>query len=593
MKILFGIRFVFSLLLVSASQSLVANPTTEERCYSIYHLEQRLKLRVNLGEAIQNQNISMDMDIHVRELASTKEPISRNGGKAKGLSLKEIRVFTMLIKPNFSKVNGVELELAQRYAHPFLIYANAKTGELIDLKSTVNDQSIINEYLSFFDLFQYAKRSGSYRYRNGNGFYKAEIQNLNSAGKELTKVNTGYINEDNKLKIRKSHLSIVTDENQSNCFYQSSQGVESFKTILSKQAFVEGDATVKIVADKNRRLKKGHFFFTLNDHLDSWPGFEKVKKISQQQAFIKIPFLMTKLSALIENKPEFLSAMRSEKSTWPFLVDYMLVNNIDEELSYKIFWALDRINTTESVSALAKISISTLPKELLYRAILAFSSTTAPLDSESFEMIKSHIEAMSELEFNSQESLLLVRVLGALAKRQSEHSPIQSNQIREFLYSQVDSPIDIFAASVIEAIGNLKDGIDEDGVDILINGLDTDSKVINQSALQALIKIPYNSDYTELYVSKLTSARHPAMKGSIIDLLGNSPKTDSIVKIQLLSIVSKSTDLIYRKKSLNSLRKIGYNFQVDDVDLLKSQLRRESDKTNQKLLAALILKSRR
>jgi len=41
------------------------------------------------------------------------------------------------------------------------------------------------------------------------------------------------------------------------------------------------------------------------------------------------------------------------------------------------------------------------------------------------------------------------------------------------------------------------------------------------------------------------------------------------------------------------LKKIGYDFQADELKTLESQLRIESDKTNQKLLASLILKARR
>ncbi len=575
---------IIGMLLATVNQSLVARSTNTNFCYSTYHLEQQLKLNVNFAQVIEKQNVSMDMNIHVREIFTAKLFFNENA---------EVRSFILLVQPNQSKVNGVAMEMSERYRHPFLVYVNADTGEVLDLKSTVDERSIINEYLSFFDLFQFTTRSGSYQYRNGNGYYQAAILNLKNADRTVTKKNSGYIKSESKFEVKSSLQSIVLDRTHDECFYQSSIIAESFKTTLSKQASIEGDANATVALNKKLALPKNHFFFKLTEQLDLWPSFEFEQEISSEQALVKIPQILEELTLLIENKSKFLSVMRADKEVWPFLAEYMRDNSLEDVLSHKLFWALDKINTTKSVSALAKISIIGLRKQQSYRAILALSSTSAALDSESFESIKNYVEGLNKTEFNSEESLLLVRVLGSLARRQSLNYPVQSKQIKQFLYSQIDNASGKFAASVLDAIGNLKDDIDADGIDILMNGLDAGSGIINQSALRALAKIPYNSEYSEQYVARLALVTQPKTKAAIIDLLGNSPNTDNLVKEQLLLTVSKSGDLIHRKKALASLRKIGYNFKINDVDLLKSQLRRESDKTNQQLLAGLILKSKR
>jgi len=575
---------IIGFLLATVNQSLVAKSTNKEYCYSTYHLEQQLKLNVNFAEVIEKQNVTMDMNIHVREISTSKLFSNANS---------EIRSFILLIKPNHSKVNGVAMEMSERYKHPFLVYVNADTGEIVDLKSTVDEQSVINEYLSFFDLFQYTTKSGYYQYRNGNGYYKVAIQNLNNTDGKVTKKNSGYVQSNSKVEVKNSQQSIVLGDSQDECFYHSSEIVESSKTTLSRQASIVGDASATVVLDNSHALSGDHFFFKLTEQLDLWPNFKFEEKINLEQALIKITELMESLIAITENKSEFLSVMKADQAVWPFIADYMRDNDLDEELSHKIFWALDKINTTKSVSALARISVSSLRKQLSYRAIIALSSTSAPLDSESFELVTSYVGGLSQTEFNSPESLLLVRVLGSLARRQSINFPVQSNEIMQFLYSQINHASGEFAASVMDAIGNLKDNIDSDGVDILMNGLNADSEIVKYAALQALAKVPYDADYSKRYVAQLESESYSKTKSGIIELLGNSPKTDSIVKNQLLSTMAKSNDLIHRKKALRSLRKIDYNFQVDELDLLQSQLRLEPDKTNQKLLAGLILKARR
>ena len=75
-----------------------------------------------------------------------------------------------------------------------------------------------------------------------------------------------------------------------------------------------------------------------------------------------------------------------------------------------------------------------------------------------------------------------------------------------------------------------------------------------------------------------------------VDVLGRTDKTDLEVKHKLLSILS---DQKLKNKSLRSLKKIDYAFQGDEIQLLESRLRQETETSNQRLLASLILKHRR
>ncbi|HFB66489.1 MAG TPA: hypothetical protein ENJ60_13205 [Aeromonadales bacterium] len=548
-----------------------------------------MNLSVALSEKIDRKKISMEMDIHVKEVTISNHLISLLKEKL----IPHVRAYIFLAIPVNSIVNGAKTEIGERYKHPFLVVVNQQTGELVDLLSTVNDQKIIKEYLSFFDLFQYAQRSGEYQYRNGNGYYQANIEKSENSNHTFDKVNLGYSDNNTRLLLSQSLFSFSIDPSKANCFYQQANGVETIRSVLSKDAYVDATVNFSIRLDDSLSLPAGHYFYSLTDSLESWPGYIDKPKISQQQAMKELAILLKKLSGTLNNKASFLAEMKSRSDLWPFLADYLSQYEMDDKLSSKIIWSLDRINSIDSVSALAKMIATPLSRKNSYRAVMALVSTSAALSPESLQILKNHVIDMMYTTPGNNESLLLVRALGAIASRRRVQSPLQSEDIKQFIYHQANNSEGKLQASWFMAIGNLGKSIDETGLEILISGLIQESVITKQSAWIALEQIPYVSANSQFYIEKIQSEKNPETRGIILDLLGKAARTDDIVKKQLLSVVTKSNNRSIRNHSLNSLKKINYSLGKEDRVLLEKQLRKETDNNNQKLLASLILRARR
>lgn len=593
-RILMLVTLILSVLPV-ISLALGAETSNKEFCYSAYHLQQQLDMSVNFGQTVQQQKTRVDVDIHVREIPASSRDLSLVYDK--GDSGRNIRSFVVLVSPNTSKVNGVEMDMSQRYRHPFLVLVDGDSGELIDLKSTVQEQVIINEYLSFFDLFQYSESNGEYHYRNGNGRYQARINNSENDPGQLTKRNVGYLKTDdensNELQLLESYLSITLAESESECFYQKGHGVEVFKTTLSTKAFVDGDAKIAIESDLKRALPSTHFFYTLTDDLATWPGFNVVETITSEHAFARLSILMEQLSSLTQDDSQFLKAMLLEKATWPYLAEYILENGVSNELSLELFWGLDKIDTSESVNSLAVLATSPLSDRDLFRAVMALGSTSASFDQDSIVLLQNHMANFTSPEFAQPEKLTFIRMLGAMASRRSTTDPLQSSELRSFLYSQVGGYDESVNAAVIDAIGNLKDSIDIEGEDILLRELSADSEKVRLSSVSAFKRVPYKSEHSDVFIDQLANESNLEIKNSIVEVLGRTDNTDLKVKHQLLILLDNSDNAKLKNKSLASLKKVDYVFQSDDIHLLESRLRKETDRANQRLLASLILKHRR
>ncbi len=592
-RLLLFVTLIASVLPVSA-RAIETQTSGKEYCYSAYHLQQQLQLTVKFGESIQRQLTKVDVDIHVREIPASIRNLSRINAQISVGKKKKIRSFIIFVSPNASKSNGIAVDMSQRYRHPFLVTVNGDTGELIDLSSTVKDQAILNEYMSFFDLFQYSERDGQYHYRNGNGRYKAKINITENKPTQLIRRNQGYLKTGNNskhgLQVLESYLSIALAKPGTECFYQQGNGIENFKTTLSTKASVDGSAEISIESDVMRALDPAHFFYTLTDELATWPTHEVVKRMTKEEALSKLPFLMTTLSALTQDNAQFLQAMLADKEIWPYLADYILEKGISNDLSLQLFWALDRIDTSESVSALAKLATSPLLDREHFRAVMAIGSTSASLDRDGIELLQNHMGNFSNPEFVQPEKLTFVRMLGAMASRRNVTDPAQSGDMRSFLYSLVGEYEESVNAAVIDAIGNLKDSINSEGRDILLHGLSEGSDKIRLSAASAFIRVPYSSGYSDVFVTQLSNEPNLDIKNTLIEVLGKTDNTDLKVKQQLLSLINNSK---FNNTSLSSLKKIDYTFKVDEIKLLESRLQRETDNDNQKLLASLILKHRR
>ncbi len=557
-------------------------------CYSAYHLEQDLNLRVNFGESVEQQKTKVDVDLHVREIAVTNNMYSNVSKLTSGRA--GLRSYLFLVSPNSSKTNGVVMDMKSRYQHPFVVVVDRVSGELLDISSTVADEIVLNEYRSFYDIFQYSRKTGEYRYRNGNGWYQAVIE---GEGEYRVKKNLGYVDNSNdaNLQIEESYLAITIDKSLQECFYKEGEGKEKFKSVMSVKAFVDADSSFTVEADSNRALPTSHYFYSLTGDFSTWPGFEKeVNVISRDKALEKLPAFMDTLSLMTEDDDLFLKMLIQEKNLWQYLSENIMEYGLSDDLSKKLFWALDRIDTEASVSALAILTTSPLSARDHYRAVLALGSTNAAFDQNSVDILISHLSNFSNPEYAQPENLTFVRMLGAMASQRSMTDPQHSAEIKDFLYSQVGSFDDNTNAAVIDAIGNLKGTIDVEGESILSNQLSSSSDVERLSAASAFKRIPFNSDNNEMMLDKLTAERNYEIKNVILDVLAKSNKSDNHVKHKLISVLDNNK---LRHSALKSMKQIGYDYQGEEIQVLEKTLRNEKNSANQRLLASMILKNRR
>lgn len=587
---------MLSLQMVSAQASEERISNTNTSCYSSYHFKQKMALSVNFDSSIQQQKTYVDMDIHVREIAVSDKTrtLLKNESEPD-----DIRSFVILVNSNLNKVNGVEVDMSEHYRHPFLVFIDKDSGKLLDLKTTDEDSEIRQQYLSFFDLFQYSERIGKYQYRNSNGWYQAKITRTEKHPAQLTRENIGYLDTDKENNRTQQHqqslLAITMDDTQTECFYRKAEGEEVFNRILTKKAFVKGNAKITIEADLTRALPPKHFFYTLTDELTTWPVFDKVETASmtQKEAFIKLLVLLTDLSSLTLDRSKFIQAMLADKKVWPYLSEYIQTHEISDELSVKLFWSLDRIDTVESVNALAKLVTSSLSDRDLFRAVMALGSTSASFDKASVELLKNHMLTISSTGAYRDDDITFIRMLGAMADNRSTKDPVQSNDLKQFLYSQAGVSNETVNAAVIDAIGNLKDSIDIEGEEILMQGLSEESDNIRLAAISAFTRVPYNAANSKVFIDQLNTENSINIKSRLIEVMGRTDNNDYEIKQQLLSLVNDSSSHKLQNKSLSSLKKINYVFEDVDIKILESRLRQETDKANQRLLAALILKHRR
>lgn len=584
-KHLKDLTLILIMFLSVSLQHALANKYAYSYCYSAYHLSQNLNLEVSLGNSRQKQKIQLDILIHTKEIDPPENMVSKVDENV------ILRSYIMMLLPDPKSDSLTQLNISEKYRHPFMVHTNGKTGEFLDIESTETQQSTIDDYITYYDLFQYSKKAGNYRYRNVNGFYNSEITQADQQG-IILKSNKGYLAESNRINVRQSEVSIRLNKLQNDCFYYSSKGEEKTETHFSKNAYVDANAHFTIVSKSSLALPKNHQFFLLSSQLSSWPSFENKREISEEIAKKELLSMIEELVINIDNKPKILTIMKSNKELWPFLPEYISENSVGLDLIGKIFWALDVTDSTASVSALASMAVNA-SDNVSYKAIMALISTSASLDEGSLELLKNKVVEMAQAGDSSQNSLLLVRAIGILANRRIVNSPNQSEDLKQFLYQQVEMSEGKLQVSLLKSIGALGDNIDEDGITILMTSLESESNEIVQASLVALEKIPYDQQYSDQFVSQLRSEKNQKTKHRLIELLGNTSITDQKVKDQLISLAGNSKNPNDRKLSLNSLKKIGYDFQIGELSILEAQLRHESDKTNQKLLASLILKARR
>ena len=588
-------------LLTFNAQAIGMQKGNDESCYSAYHLQQKMDMSVQFGEVLNQQKTELDIDMHVRETPTENkylELVKKNKGEGKW---NHLRSYIVWIDPNVDKGKGAVTKSPEHYRHPFMAIVNSKTGEILDLESTTKNKNIITKYMSLFDLFQYTNLSGKHRYRNGNGFYTGKIVKDKKNIDQIIKSNQGYLNSDNEvkkgLKIIESNFNIdlakATTTLANDCFYKKGNGVENFKTTLSAQSSISAISKFVIASEYEKKLKQDHFFFELSSDLSTWPSFVIDTSITKDQALSKLPDIVLSLSALIKDEANFLETMIANKAIWPYLADYIQETGISNDLSLQLFWSLDRIDSPDSVDALAKLVTAPLNPRDHFRSVMALGSTDAALSDNSVDLLHEKLESFSNPEKVLDRNLTFVRVLGTIARNRNETDPVQSEKLRALLYSKVSAFDEKTNTAVIDAIGNLRNSIDDEGIEILMQGTIEKSERVRLSATRAFTRIPYKSEYSEKFLSQLADEDSFSVKSKIIEVLGNTDKSDLKVKKQLLSVVKHARDANYEGQSLKSLKKINYSFKDDDMKIFSNKLRSETNKKNQKLLASMILKHRR
>ncbi|MCF6257992.1 MAG: hypothetical protein L3K25_17135 [Gammaproteobacteria bacterium] len=592
MKYEFKKATLMTLAMLASTQVLAIEVNESHLCYSPYHLQQKLDLSIKFGDSIENKKSIVDMDLHVREIQLSKNLYL----KYKKLSGPEndLRAYLFLIIPKNSKINGVETDMKLRYQQPFIVIADSDSGKLLDLTSTVDDEQILKEYQSFYDLFQYSLNTGEYQYRNSNGWYQAKIKvDENTIKNTLIKQNLGYIENSNNrtnIQLEKSYLKISLDASGWECFYKKSMGEEVFKSELSAQSFVAGTSSVIVEADSNRALPDTHYFYKLTDDFSKWPKVKKTQEITRKAALEKLPFFIKTLSAVIQDDNLFVSLMVKEKELWQYLHEYILGHGLSNDLSKQLFWALNAIDNPASVNSLAKLTTSELSARDHFRAVSALGSTTAAFDQDSVDLLISYFPGVSTAEYSQPLNLIFVRMMGAMASLRSVTDPVHSAKIKQFLYSQAGSFDNNVNVAVIDAIGNLKGAIDTEGERILFDSLNSGTDEVKLSAASAFERIPYNAENSTTLMKQLDAANSLEIKSVLLDVLGKSENSNDIIKNKLISMLD---DPSLKQQALKNIKKIDYEFLAPDIQILESKLRSEDNAVNQRYLASLILKHRR
>jgi hypothetical protein len=586
---------LLAVLLFTSTGGVDASNLTKQSlsCYSAYQLEQDLTMSLRFGDTTQMKNIDLEMEVHVRSIENSRELFS-TASQLDEMAHENVRSYVFFLKPSENTIEGHSKSLADKYQHPFLVTVDHHSGELIEIKSTSPDKAMLKEYLGYFDLFQYSQDTGSFRYRNGNGYYQAQVNNIVGTDHTLEKSNEGYLNNDQlTVKTSKTLMKFDQAQNHTNCFYQSANTTEVFTNRIAKGSFLKGDTQINLMLNNAIELEKSHYFHSLSNDLSQWPSFQQEIKLTQRQAFERLNVIYRQLQSVKDDKLAFLALLKEEQATWPYLTEFMTQENSSSEFINRVIWSLNRINSTASVSSLLRVSMSDLPAKSVYRSILTLITSSAEIDRQAIEDLKIHLADSKHSESSSNEQLFLLRSLGALANQRSQIAPLQSQELKQFLYDNVEGAAEQFKASSYESIGALGASIDKQGVQLLINGLNEEHTMVKNSALNALSKIPYQREYSALYVNQLDSEQQSSTREQLIELLGKADKDDSLVKRQLLKIVEGQGAQSHKQKSISSLKKIEFEYNDEEIKILESRLRKETDKSSQAKLASLILKHRR
>ena len=562
-----------------------------DECYSVYRVEKRLDLSVNFGLSLERRHVSSTVDVHVRELP----PRRPTGETAEDESDDRPRSFLFQLRSAVARSEGVTEDLSRRYAPPFVVRASRANGAALELLTTHADETVTKEYRALFDLFQYSPEGGRHRYTDGNGLYVASMEKEGREGERLSKVNEGYVRGASAGRadtpdVVYARTRMWPSSDQEDCFYRRATVRERTESVLSGVSMVESVGEVEIALAPERSLPASDVFFDLTDELSGWPAPPAEPAIDAEQASERLPYLLTELAALAGQDERFIALLLAERATWPYLADHLVRGGISDELGRELFWALDRIDSPASVSALTRLAVAGLDPPQGSRAVLALGSTSAPLDAEGLTRLKRYADSVASEVDADEEALIFVRMLGAMADRRLVRDPAGSADLRDFLYARSGTASEAMNAALMSAVGNLRESIDERGERILMQGLSDASGTVRRAAARAFSRIPLPAGRGAEIVGALRAEPGRQVAEALVAALGRAGPDDGAARRELVTLAA---DERFADAALASLVKADFELDAFEIDRLEAMLRVEREAANATRLAALILKNRR
>jgi hypothetical protein len=580
------------------------------QCEAAFELSQSIDMAMRFNGVEQHQKVNVAYTLYVRSVPVPKEfkkktndsglvaylflvnsPLveEKSNGKLSGDSVDKTSAYGEEVNVNDHRRNQ------QPYPHPFLVVADS-TGAMLTLQSTSVDIAVLKAYRSFYDVFQFSWLENSYQYLNGIGRYDASVvalkQNSTSPySNAVIRRNKGYIETDTALSVQllESEMRFYQYETQ-DCFFDKAEGVDVFSQTLNADTYVDIDSTIGLKKHSKQTKPLPAYFLSLTSDVDQWPGFGIVEQLSSQEIERRAPLLLLRLSSLVDDKEAFFLRLKEDVHLLPYLHEYLQENMLENEVSKKLYWALDRLNTVESVALLVNQSIYANSERDRYRSALALSSTNAPLSNEQINALKDHVLAGSTNTGYTKNHLVYVRLFGVIAKNRYQFHPEQSQSLRDYLYSQIGMNNTELNKAVIDAVGNLGQAIDDEGYGLLFSEAQYGSQSMRVSAVDALGRLNLTKELWANVKQAYHEEKALPVRQRWLALMKTAYDADLEVKLLLLNALNDDN---LKVTALNSLDSVDFELNGEDILLLKAHLKENQNPTVQKQLASLIMRAKR
>ena len=578
------------LLLMDSSKPIGANTKQQNGnlCHSVYRVHQLLDLSVNLGDIQNQQRVDIATNIHIKQVASIvskdKEAAFISNSKKNKTS------YVVKIESVSSKVNGVFQDQGLRYQHPFIVTINDEDGSIVDIDSTTEDEAVLNEYLSFMDLFQITKHQGEFQYKNSNGYYLALVTPSNSKSLLVKKRNLGYLQSDKKIKIDKSEFSATLSDSE--CFFERAHGFETYRVNLSPKVYMQGEGKTKIESLEPQQLTPLTSFNNLSYRIEEWPTYHVNQPVTQEIAYSRIENMLKDLATVNGKTQQQKAIVNKYKKAWPHLLAYHTEKSLEEEQVKLLFRSLRKINSLASISVLIDFIVNHVNQTTMHAAVVSLASTSAKLHSRDLARLTEFTKSIAnkkELDKNQQ---LFIEVLGMLVKRKSLSSNSQSESLKTMILERTVSSTRNAKKFFVKSIEHYVTDYDLQSKNILLSLISSQYQEIRFFAAMAAKKLLLDSSMIETICKQLEKESILENRKLLISLLSRSKSTNKAIKTLLFSLLKKSSFSSSKGTILTTLSHINYLLTTEEVSFLKHLLSREVLPVNKKILAAMILKHR-